>query len=169
VERKTTRSEEAVDVRLALPSQPSILNPRFPWAWGVVIDWHIAMTRAIPIDLEVEMSGGLGRLNVEHLRIGRLKLTCPGSAVELTTPAAAGHTAVEIHASAGMVVLRVPDGVAAMIDGTAGSIDVDADRFPLDAGHYRSPDYATATNRVDIRADVPSGALMVAGPAPPEA
>ena len=161
VDRRTTRSEDAVDVRLALPSPSPILNPRFPWAWGLVADWQIALAREVPIDLEVGIPGGRGTLDLKHLRIQRLELTCPGSLVELTLPAAAGHTAVEIHGSGAMVVVRVPEGVAAWIRGT-GAMEVDLERFPLGAGgDYRSPDFETARNRVDIRADLGSGALSV--------
>ena len=163
VDRRTTRSEDGANVRLALPSPSPILNPRFPWAWGLVIDWQIALTREIPIDLEVGISGGRGSLDLEHLRIQRLELTCPGSLVELTLPAAAGHTDVEIHANGAMVVVRVPDGVAAWIRGAgSGSIELDPERFPPYAGgEFRSPDFETARNRIDIRADLGSGALSV--------
>jgi uncharacterized membrane protein len=168
VERRTTRAEDAVDVRLALPRQSPILNQGFPWAWGLVLEWAVELTRIIPIDLEIDLSGGEGSLDLEELRIERLELTCPGSHVELTLPANAGHSTVEIQAKAAMVVVRVPDGVAAAIRaaGTgSGSIQVDTARFPLYEGGYRSADYETATNRVDLRAELPMGSLTVTGPA----
>ena len=164
VERRTTRSDDAVDVRLALPRQSPMLNPRFPWAWGLVIEWQIALARAIPIDLEIDVSAGRGTLDLEQLRVERLELTCPGGMAEVTLPAAAHDTRVEIQAKAGLVVLRVPDGVAATIsaagDGT-GAIEIDTERFPPYEGGYRSPDYETAANRVDIRAELPAGSLTV--------
>ena len=164
VARRTSRSEHAVDVRLELPRQSPILNPRFPWAWGLVVEWEAELTRAIPIDLEVDVSAGRGSLDLEHLRIGRLELTCPGGLAEVTLPSAAGHSTVEIHAKAGLVVLQIPDGVAASIaevGGGAGSIELDDARFPPHEGGYRSPDYESAVNRVDIRADLPAGSLSV--------
>ena len=60
VESRTSRSDDTVDVRLALPVQSPMLNPRFPWAWGLVVDWDLMLTRAIPIDLEIDISGGRG-------------------------------------------------------------------------------------------------------------
>ena len=164
VARRTTRSEHAVDVRLDLPRQSPILDPRFPWAWGVVVEWDVELTRAIPIDLEIDVSAGQGSLDLEHLRVGRLEITCPGGLAEVALPSAAGHSTVEIHAKAGLVVLRVPDGVAATIaaaGGGAGSIQLDDARFPPHEGGFRSPDYESAVNRVDIRADVPDGSLKV--------
>jgi hypothetical protein len=122
----------------------------------------------VPIDLEIDLPGGLGKLDLEDLRIERLGVTCPGSQVELTLPAAAGRTTVEVHAEAAMVVLRVPDGVAATIHAAADAIEIDTARFPPHDGDYRSPGYETATNRVDIRAAVPSGAVTVTGPPAPE-
>jgi TMEM175 potassium channel family protein len=169
VERRTTRSEDAVDVRLALPEPSPILNPRFPWAWGVVVDWGLELTRAIPIDLAIDMPGGRGSLDLEHLRITRLELTCPGSLVELALPASAGFSTVEIQAKGAMVVVRVPDGVSATIRAASpgGLTGVDTARFPLRDDVYRSPGYETATNRVDIRADVAFGSLTVTGPTSP--
>jgi uncharacterized membrane protein len=167
LERRTTRTEDAVDVRLGLPAQSSILSPRFPWAWGVVVDWDIALTRTIPIDLRVDTPGGRARLDLEQLRIRRLELACPGSAVELTLPSAAGDTAVEIQAKGAMVVIHVPDGVAATIDTVTpatGSLQADVTRFPPYHGGHRSPDYETATNRVEIHADVAGGMIRVLGP-----
>ena len=115
VERRTTRSVEIVDVRLALPVQSPMLNPRFPWAWGLIVDWDLTLTPAIPIDLEIDIPGGRGSLDLERLRVTRIELTCPGSQVELTLPVNAGHTTIEIQAKAAVVVLRVPDGVSATI------------------------------------------------------
>jgi uncharacterized membrane protein len=168
VDRRTTRTDDAVAVNLALPPQSSILNPRFPWAWGIVIDWEVALSGAIPIDLEVEMSGGQARMDLDGLRIGRLEFVCPGSDVELNLPSAAGDTAVEVRAKGALVVIHVPDGVGARIRqaGTVtGGIGIDTSRFPPDGdGSYRSADFATAANRVDIRAEVPGGLLTVVGP-----
>jgi hypothetical protein len=167
VERRTTRTEDTVDVRLALPSQSRILSPRYPWAWGLVVAWEIDLTRAIPIDLEVDMSGGRARLDLEQLRIRRLEITCPVSEVELTLPAAAGDTAVEIKAEGAMVVVHVPDGVAATIDTVAteiGSLEVDVTRFPPHAKGHRSPGFETAGNRVEIHAEAADGVVRVLGP-----
>jgi uncharacterized membrane protein len=167
VERRTARDGEGVDVLLALPPQSSILNPRFPWAWGIVVDWDIALTKAIPVDLEVVMSGGGARLDLEQLRISRLALASSGSVVDLTVPAAAGNTQVDIRAQGAMVVIHVPDGVAATVDAVptaTGGVDVDVARFPASADGFRSPDYATASNRVAITADVGGGLLRVLGP-----
>jgi hypothetical protein len=165
VERRVTRADDGVSVRLALPRRSSILNPRFPWAWGLVTGWQLGLARAVPIDLEVEMSGGLGSLDLEHLRIERLDLTCPGSQVEVTLPAT-GRCNVDLRAKAAMVVLRVPDGMAASLRATsAGAIEADIARFPLTAdGEYRSPDFETAADRVDIRAELPAGSLTLTGP-----
>ena len=167
VERRTTRSEDAIDVRLALAGQSPMLNQRFPWAWGLVVDWDLDLTRAIPIDLEIDIPGGRASLDLEHLRIARLELTCPGSQVEVTLPASAGLSTIEIQAKAALVVLRVPEGVAASIRAASpgGLTEIDIARYPLHDDVYRSPGYDTATNRLDIRADVALGSLSVTGPA----
>jgi uncharacterized membrane protein len=167
VERRTTRSEGAAAVRLALPRHSPMLNPRFPWAWGLVTEWGIALNRTIPLDIEVDVADGRGRLDLEDLRVERLGLICAGGLVELTLPAAAGHSTVEIQAKAAFVVLRVPDGVAVSITTVGsgdGAIEIDDARFPPYEGGYRSSDYDAAANRVDIRAEIPAAALSVTRP-----
>jgi uncharacterized membrane protein len=168
VERRTTRSEDAVHLRLALPQRSQILDPRFPWAWGLVVDWEVALTRAIPIDLDIDIPGGMGRLDLEQLRIERLELACSGSLVEVTLPAAAGRTTVEIHATGALVALSVPEGVACRFrtaGAGTGALEVESARFPLQAdGEYRSPDLETAANRIDILAELRSGSLSLTGP-----
>ena len=44
-----------------------------------------------------------------------------------------------------------------------GSTQVDETRFPRSASGYESPDYGTATNRVDIDASGGVGSLKVVG------
>jgi hypothetical protein len=109
------------------------------------------------------MTGGVGRLDLEQLRIERLELTCPASDVDMTLPAGAGQMAVQIRAKAALIVVRIPDGVAARIRAPgAGAVAVDLARFPPHAeSEFRSPDFGTATDRIDIRADLPGGALRI--------
>ncbi len=58
-----------------------------------------------------------------------------------------------VDAGAASVAFVVPDGVAARISADTGlaSVNVDTRRFPSAGGGYESPDYASATDRLDLR------------------
>jgi hypothetical protein len=56
--------------------------------------------------------------------------------------------------------VTVPDGVAARIRVDQGISEVRVDpRFPLVGGVYKSPDYETAANAVDL--DIDAGAASI--------
>jgi hypothetical protein len=61
------------------------------------------------------------------------------------------------------VVLRVPPGVAARVEGVMGlgKPDVDTARFPKVDGGYQSSDFAQAADRVDVRVDGGVGSVTV--------
>ena len=68
-------------------------------------------------------------------------------------PEAAGATAAHISGGAATITLEIPQGVGAQIRHRGGlsTINVDQGRFPqVGEGTYRSPDYATAQNKVDL-------------------
>ena len=72
----------------------------------------------------------------------------------MTLPAGAGYSRVDAEGGAAAIRFRVPDGVAARIRSSIalGSSDVDVARFPRTAtgNGWESPDFASATNRVEI-------------------
>ena len=77
----------------------------------------------------------------------------------------AGQTVVKIEASAASLLLRIPPDAAARIhaDKALASTEVDLTRFPAahDKHEYRSADYDTAVNRVDIQLDIAVGLVML--------
>ena len=94
--------------------------------------WNVALTREIPLQLELETGASESRLNLQDLRVTELSLKTGASSTTITLPANAGQTRVNVQSGAASVDLRVPQGVAARIrvqSGLAG-INIDRDRFP---------------------------------------
>jgi hypothetical protein len=85
------------------------------------------------------------------------------SAIDLTLPANAGYTRVDISAGAASVTVRVPSGVAARVRARGGlaSVCVDRDRFPRVRGVHQSLDYDTALNKVDVNIETGVGSVDV--------
>jgi hypothetical protein len=135
-----------------------------PWSWGREgLGWTFGLNDAIPLSLAFETGASDARLDLSELRVTDLRLQTGASSVQVTLPARAGHTQAHIEAGAASVSIRVPADVAAQVrfEGGLASIDVDQNRFPRAGGVYRSPDYDTAQNKVDIEVKAGVGSLDV--------
>lgn len=143
----------------------SVSTPGFPFAWmpGETLDWSFRLNREIPMALEFETGANETRLDLSDLLISELCLKSGASSTEVTLPAQAGHTRVEVSSGAASLRVTIPMGVAARIQTQGGlsSIRVDTIRFPQAGGVYQSPDYDTATNRIDLKIETGVGSIEV--------
>jgi hypothetical protein len=130
-------------------------------------EWMVGLTTEVPLELRIDAGANKSVLDLRDLKVRRLDLQTGASDTRVLLPRAAGMTAVKASHGAASLTLEVPAGVAARIKTTMaiGSTQVDETRFPRSAGGYESPDYATATNRVDIDASGGVGSLKVIGAA----
>jgi hypothetical protein len=147
---RSRRSGDELDVDMSPGGFPFFMAP---WNWGCEgLGWTVSLNGAIPLDLAFETGAGEASLDLSELRVTNLRLQTGASSVHVTLPARAGHTQVHVEAGVASVSLRVPLDVAAQVrfEGGLASVDVDRNRFPREGGVYRSPDYETAENKVDI-------------------
>jgi hypothetical protein len=123
----------------------------------------VGLTTEVPLDLRVDAGASRNVFDLRRHRLRSLELHTGASETRVVLPEAAGATSIRAEAGAASLVLEVPDGVAARIRTRVvlGSVQVDEYRFPPVAGGYESPDYATATNRVDIDVQGGVGSLRV--------
>ena len=128
-------------------------------------NWTVGLTAEIPLDLRVDAGASRAVLDLRDLRVRSLELQTGASDTRVLLPRAAGATTVKAQAGAASLTFEVPTGVAARIRTrmALGSTQVDQSRFPPTTGGYESPDYATATNRVDIDVQGGVGSLRVVG------
>ncbi len=139
-------------------------SPRGEWPWMPgARDWAVGLSDAIPLSLDVEVGASDTSLDLTGLRVTELRLRAGASATEVRLPAHAGHTRAKIKAGVSSLSLRVPAGVAAHIQTTGGlaAITVDRARFPQTGGIYRSPDFETAENRVEIEVEAGVGSVDI--------
>ena len=115
------------------------------------LDWNVALTDAIPVDLEVRSGASRAYLDLAAVALASLSLKTGASDTDIVLPGR-GRYSVDIDAGAAEVTVRVPQGVAASIRtrSALASVDVDQARFPRWSGGYRSPDYDVAEHRADI-------------------
>jgi hypothetical protein len=132
--------------------QPDTDSGRWPWG-GEKLDWRIGLSSSPVLDLRFEGGASRSELDLRELRVRRLDVKTGASQTTVWLPVAAGVTSVSADAGAAQLVFHVPDGVAASIRSqmVIGATDVDQARFPSSgSGRFESPDYAGATNRVEI-------------------
>jgi hypothetical protein len=159
---RTRQDGDMLDVDMRIREQN--LAWAGPWNWHQgLLDWSFNLNQAIPLDLSLETGANETVIDMKDLRVTSLTLKTGASSTDVALPANAGLTQAKVQAGAASVVLRVPTGVAARIyvsSGLAG-IEVDGRRFPRVGDHYESPDYGTATNRVNLDIEAGVGSVTV--------
>jgi hypothetical protein len=123
------------------------------WAWlDRPLDWRLGLSGEVPLDLRLDTGAARGEIDLGDLQVRSFRLQTGASQTLVRLPRAAGTTRVSAEAGAAEVRFEVPAGVAASIRSRValGSTQVDQRRFPRTQDRYESPDYATASNRVEI-------------------
>lgn len=127
--------------------------------------WDVGLTAEVPLDLRLDTGASRASLDLRDLRLRSLELHTGASETRVLLPRAAGATAIRAESGAASLTLEVPAGVAARIRSrmALGSSQIDLTRFPRVADGYQSPDFATATNRIDIDVSGGVGSVRVIG------
>jgi hypothetical protein len=131
-------------------------------------DEHVRMDVRLspnaPLVLNVEAGAADSTLDLSALQVAHLDLQTGVADTHVRLPQAAGHTSVVVRGGVTDLTFDVPQGVAAdiRVSNGMGSREIDERRFPaLGNGHYRSSDYDTATNRVDMEIELGIATLRV--------
>jgi len=92
-----------------------------------------------------------------------LKVHAGASTFHVLLPEDVELVNAEFKTGAATLNVRVPANVAAQIKATSGlaAIHVDTIRFPRQAGGYQSPNYASVTNKVNIRVETGVGTVDI--------
>jgi hypothetical protein len=127
------------------------------------IDWHVRVASGIPMSLEFETGAGESQLDLQAVKAESIVLKTGASSTNITLPAQAGRTRLQVESGAAAVNIRVPEGVAARVSVESGlaGISVDPVRFPRMGDVYQSADYETAAHRVEILARTGVGSLDI--------
>ena len=130
--------------------------------------WTIGVTTEVPLDLRVDVGASRTQLDLAGTRLRSLDLHAGASEARVRLPRKAGLSRVTANAGAASLTFEVPTGVAARIRTrmALGSAQIDQTRFPPTVGGYESPDFASATDRVEIDVQGGVGSLRIVGGAP---
>ena len=165
LEHRLNREGTLADLSMRVRGQ-GLATTLLPWKWAKArgAEWVVELNEEIPLALKIEGGASDNRLDLRGLQVKDLQVETGASATKLTLPASAGQTRAEVSCGAGGVEVQVPSGVAASIrtHSALAEVKVDRGRFPrVSSGVYESPDYETATNKVELRAEVNLGSLDI--------
>ena len=154
---KSEQRGDALDVELSLSDWG------FPWFGNQTLDWSVTLPRDVPIELYVDSGANDARFDLTEAQVTLITLHSGASSTRINLPSHARYTQVAVETGAASVALSVPQGVAARISGgaTLGSMNIDKTRFPPSGDGYRSPDYDSAANKVDIRVQTGVGSIDI--------
>jgi hypothetical protein len=127
------------------------------------VSWSILLSRVPKLSLRLNGGAADMTLDLRDLKVTALDVNTGAADVEITMPASAGHTRADISGGAADVEIVVPEGVAARVTSSSGlsDVDIDASRFPKSGDVWASPDFDTATNRVEIEIKVGASSVSV--------
>lgn len=115
---------------------------------------QLNLSPLVPIaSFNVETGATDARLDLSNLHVATLDMSIGAATAWVRFPESSGLTTAHISGGASTITLEVPDGVAAQIQHQGGlsTLNVDQGRFPqVNDSLYRSPDYDTAPNKVDL-------------------
>jgi len=133
-----------------------------PFGLDRPLHWNVGLTSQIPVDLRLETGASRSFINLNGLLVRRVTLKTGASETRVRLPVE-GITTFSADAGMASLNIEVPQGVAARIKSrmAIGTTSVDEHRFPRFFDGWSSPDFETATNRVDIEVKGGLGAVRV--------
>ena len=123
------------------------------------------LSQKVPItSLNVQTGATDAHLDLSSLLVSNLEINVGAASTWVRLPAAATTTNAHIAGGAATITLEIPPGVGAQIRHRGGlsTVNVDQSRFPsVGDGLYRSVDYLTAPNNVDINIETGVTSIQV--------
>jgi hypothetical protein len=126
--------------------------------------WDIQLNRDTAYALEVNTGASKIRLDMHDLIITDLKMSSGANDMDVTLPEQAGKTNCRFEFGSARLEVHVPQNVAAQIKLTGALLDtneIDPARFPKSGDLFRSPNYDSAPNTVDIIIEAGLGKVVI--------
>jgi hypothetical protein len=158
-----------------------------PWAaCNGATEWLIHLNPRVSSDIAARSNGGNIRLNLTDMSVshvladtggGNIDVILPDNAPDLNAAARTGagnvtikfngdiigNNIINASSGAGNVFVRIPSGIAARVHATTGlgKAIVDTQFIKIDNNTYQSPDFDSATNKVEITVKSGAGNVSV--------
>jgi hypothetical protein len=145
--------------------------------------WTVVLPRDPAIDLSVTVNGGQSRITLAGANVRTLKVDANAGSIDVDLREVAGFGDATLEVNFGSATLRLPNrslsaslsvnagsaalcvpsdaGLRVKLDSAAASNDFASHGLVESNGAWETPGYATATVRLDLRADVNAGSLAL--------
>ncbi len=124
-------------------------------------EWDLGASPLVGLSVDAEVGAGKAEIDLTGLDIRDFKLQAGAGQIEVTFPET-GDFAVEIDGGVGRLELVIPESMAARLQIDRGLSSLSADsRFERHGDVYRTDDWDTNPNKVDVRLKIGLGLLSV--------
>ena len=105
-------------------------------------------------DIKAKVAAAQCTFDLSKFKISKLGLTCAAGDVNVKLTPVLADTYVEINASVAAITLHIPQDAACEVHVESALADDDFPGFQKkDSDHYQTPGFATAKNKIHIRAN----------------
>lgn len=154
-------SQAVLTLKASGKGQPWI---RLPWAaCNGATEWLIHLNPNVSLDISAHTDGGNVSLDFAGLTVTRASADTGGGNLEVNLPDNRSCQSVTVKSGAGNVTVELPEGMPARIRATSGlgKVMIDAQFSKVDTQTYQSPDYETASAKVDVAASSGAGNVII--------
>ena len=131
------------------------------WNWRGGDRWNLRLSPEVALSLDVDVGAGDATISLIGLNVQDLKVESGAGQTKIIFPQE-GDFSGQISGGVGAVVLEIPVEMAARlrIDRGLSALDISS-RFTKENDVYRTDDWETNPNRVDLDVDVGVGLLTI--------
>lgn len=150
---------EGGTARLELKDRQTI--PPFGSIEGEHRGWDLQLSPDLPIRLKVNTGVGASELDLTDLQVTRLDVNVGVGKTTVILPDR-GQVSGQVRGGIGQTIIEIPEGVAARIRVQTGIGQVQVPSgYERQDRTYTSPDYQTATDRIDLQVDGGIGQILI--------
>ncbi len=160
----STDIQRSADYVKAVLETPHDLIFAGPWDAGKYgYEWNVGVSSAASLKLHFKTGASESILDLSGAKASDITVETGASSCELTLPANAGMTYVQIKSGMASMKIHVPNGVAANIHIKSGmsGLNIDTARFHQKDDSYRSDDFETAANKAEISVEMGMGSVEI--------
>jgi hypothetical protein len=118
--------------------------------WARRDQWNVQLNGQVPTTLLIDTGVGTAQLNLAELQIPTLRINSGVGDTFVTVPRQ-GVVSAQISGGVGQVMVTIPQGMAAKVTVNKGLGNVTMPpNYVQNDNTYTSPDYATATNQIEL-------------------
>ncbi len=114
--------------------------------------WALNFTPRIPLQMDIKSGVGKVELDLSGLKVTQLTMDAGVGEAWIIFPTAAGLTKASINAGVGAITVQIPKEVGAriIVAKGLGSVRLESARFTHFGNEYKSLNYDTAENKLDL-------------------